>query len=586
MKNLLAMFLLLGASTSFAAPMVYPASWFQGDARQAKNGGTLRTATINDFKTFNPFVVAQTISVPNQLASGARLFMTSPITGKYVPVMAESMPKVSNNGKRFVVKIRKGMRFSDGRPITANDWVTTYKIHSDKEVGSNRLRHLFMGPDVIKVKKLDLYTLQFDFPKVSALAYQKMSLRPWPNHIFGVAYNKGGAKAVKALWGINTPINKVVSPGAWVIKNYVPGQRVIFAKNKYFGQWSKDYTGRALPYLSFVNLKILGNQENILSAYLAGDLDIYDPRHADDLAQIQKTIDEGKIDATLIPNISPSDSTKWLTFNWNRGGDEFKQKLFRSVNFRRAMSHLANREAMIKLALGGTGTPIYGSVYPVYKEYLFDSTPKFKYNPEAAKTMLGSLGFKKKNSDGYLIDDQNRVLEFNLMTDQGNTVNERLARVFADEAQKAGVKVNVITRTKNIVVENLISQGPKRKWDAILLNVNGGMDSAFPYEGSQMICGALIHPYNRLGEGKCLSWGEQRIASLFKKGEQTLDDDERRKIGEEIAKIEAGQQAIVYLAGPNSHVSYNSRIGGWYKKDYMNAIHGATPLGNFTNYFK
>lgn len=586
MKKMLAILLLYSASISVATPMVYPASWFDGDIKRAKSGGTLRTATINDFKTFNPFLAVQTVSVPNQLSAGARLFMIDPVSEKYIPMMAESMPEISNGGKRFIVKIRKGMRFSDGRPITANDWVTTYKIHSDKEVGSTSLRGLFMGGDVIRVKKLNNYTLQFDFPKVSAVAYRKMSLSPWPHHIFGPAYDKGGAKAVKALWDINTPLHEVVAPGAWIIKNYISGQRIIFSKNKYFGQWNKDYTGRSLPHLNFISTKIIGNQDVILSAYLAGDLDIYNPRHSDDLAQIKKTIDEGKINVILLSNISPSDSTKWITFNWNRGEDKFKQRLFRSVNFRRAMSHLANREAMIQLALGGSGTPIYSSVYPVYKSYLFKSTPKFRYNIEAAKSMLGSLGFKKKNEDDYLVDTYNRVLEFDLMTDQGNVVNERLARIFADEAKKAGVKVNVVTRSKNVVVENLISEGENRKWDAILLNISGGADTTFPYEGSQMSCGAILHPYNRLGEGKCLSWAEQRIASLFKKGEQTLDDEERKRIGEEISKLAAEQQAMIYLAGPNAHVSYNSRIGGWYKKDYINAINGPTVYGNIMNYFK
>lgn len=584
MKKILSLILIIGFSLAQAKPFIYPDSWFAESSTNAKHGGTLRTALRADFKTFNPFTTAESTNAYYFTGANARLFILNPVTDKFMPLMAAEMPEIRDNGKTFIVKIRTGMRFSDGRPITAKDWVTTYKIHSDKDVGSSQLRNLFMGKDILTVKQLDNYTLQFNFPYASIAAYQKMSLIPWPHHVFGPVYEQGGAEAIKKMWTLTTPPTELVSPGAWVLQNYIPGQRVILTKNRFFGKWNKNSKGRSLPYLNYLNIKILTNGEAILASYLAGDLDLYHPRHTTDLLQIKKAITEKNLKAKLLANLSPVAGSNWITFNWNRGKDLNKQKLFRNVRFRRAMSHLANRPAMIQLALGGSGTPVYTSVHPVFKNYQFKSTPKYPYNPKAATKLLNQIGYSDKNTQGYLVNNNGKALEFDLLVEAGNIVDERMARIFVDEAKELGINVNLKTLAFNNIVSLLTSEGPERNWDAVLLSISGG-DKFYPYLAGSVICGAMFHPFNRLGEGKCLTANEQQIASLYKKGDQTLDDEKRRQIGEKISKLEAGQQAMIYLASSNFHVSHNNRMGGFYKKEIIDAINRESVPAFIGNYF-
>lgn len=584
MKKILSLILIIGFSLAQAGPFIYPDSWFAESSAQAKHGGTLRIASRIDFKTFNPFTTAESDSIIYYTGANAGLFMLDPTTDKFIPHMAAEMPTIRDNGKTFIVKIRTGMRFSDGRPITAKDWVTTYKIHSDKEVGSSHLRNLFMGQDIITVKQLDNYTLQFNFPYASVAAYQKMSLTPWPHHVFGTAYEQGGAEAIKKMWTLKTPLTELVSPGAWILQNYIPGQRIILIKNRYFGKWNKNEKGRSLPYLSYININILTNGEAILASYLAGDLDIYHPRHANDLAQIKRAMTKKNLNANLLANIGPLTSSNWITFNWNRGQDLNKQKLFRNVHFRRAMSHLANRPAMVQLALGGSGTPVYTSVHPLFKKYQFETTPKYPYNPKAAAKLLKQINYSKKNNQGYLVNKKNQVLEFNLIVEAGNIIDERMARIFVDEAKNAGVKINLKALAFSNIVSLLTSEGPKRNWDAILMSMSGG-NKFYPYLAGHTICGAMFHPFNRLGEGKCLTANEQQIASLYKKGDQTLNDEKRRQIGQQISKLEGSQQAMIYLAGPNFHVSHNNRMGGLYKKEFIDAINRESVPAFIGSYF-
>lgn len=583
---------LLGLGQSLAAPFVYPEGWFQAsnqnnkaNLNKIKKGGALRVGKVRDFKTFNPFTTIEAENIPSQIAAGSGLFIADAATGDFLPLMAREMPKISNNGKTFTVQIRKGMRFSDGQPITADDWVTTYKIHSDRELGSLYLRDLVIGKDIVKVKKLDAYTLQFNFPYPNASAYKKMSLQPWPQHIFGPVYKKGGAQAIKNMWDISTPSKQIVSAGAWTLQSYSPGHKAILSKNIHFGQWSKDSKGRSLPHFNFIKIRIFNNEKSILSSYLAGDLDVYTPRHAQDLTQIKKAIDSKKIKANLLANLGPDRVVHWITFNWNRQSDPHKEQLFRSVLFRRAISHLANRKAMVQLALGGTGTPTFTNVHLGFKNYQFKSTPQYPYHPQTADRLFKQLGYTQKNKAGYLINAQGKTISFDLAYDAKQVVDQKMAQIFADDAHKAGVKVNLKPLNFNLLVKHLQSEGKDRKWDAVLLSLGGG-EHYYPYMSGIMVCGAVFHPYNRLGEGKCLTRKEAKIASLFKKGDQTLDHNKRRKIGEQLSKLHSEQQAFIYLASRNYHFSHNNRIGGWYKKELINAINGYG-IANFVgNHFK
>lgn len=584
-KKLAFLALALSASSSLAAPFVFPAAWFADAPSKAKAGGEFRDWSLSDFKTLNPFTTAEAGSLPDTM-NPYGLFRQDPTSDKFIPYMAEAMPVVSNGGKRFVVKIRQGMKFSDGKPITANDFVTTFNIHTDDSVGSNSFDTYFINGKAILLKKLDNYTLQFDFPQVSASAYSRMGgLIPWPDHIFGEVYRTKGSEGIKAMWGINADPKTIVSAGPWVLSSYQTGQRAVLTKNTYFGEWNKDAAGKPLPYLNTLSFRIVKDLNAGLAAYLAGQIDVFGASKADDLAQIKKAIDAGNLKATLVPNVSPQSTSSWIVFNWNKSGDPAKQKLFRDVRFRQAMSHIANRQAMIQLALGGLGSEVYTGVYPVFKNYQFDSTPKYKYDLAAASKLLAQMGYTKKNSAGYLTDSAGKVLEFNLTTNSGNTVREQLGRIFADEAKKVGVKVNFTPIDFNTLVGQLLSKGPNRPFEAVLLNLSGG-DNIWPYGNNVVPCGGNLHAFNVPNDGKCLTPEETQMTKLYYQGDQTLDDAARRKIGEQLSRAEALNQGFIYLVGTNYHVTFNSRLGGEYKRNLWDAYYGSREGSYATTYIK
>ncbi|MCD0160967.1 ABC transporter substrate-binding protein [Deinococcus sp. 6YEL10] len=579
MKKVLTLALALTVGSAAAqSAFVWPAAWTGEQNTANKRGGELRLSAISDFKTFNPFTSSEADSITQRMTEdSAGLFFQDPRTDEFIPYMAASAPVVSNNNKRFVVKIRQGMKFSDGQAITADDWITTWKIHTDDKVGSNSRDTFFLIGKPITVKKLDTYTLQFDFPQPSASALSIMSYAPWPDHVFGKAYREGGAEAIKKMWTLATPPSQIVSPGAWVLETYRAGERAVFKKNNNWGDWNKDGRGQELPYLNNLSVRIVADANAALAAFLAGQLDTVAMRNADDLAQTKKAIDAGNLKAFLKANVSPQATSQWITFNWNKASDPAKQKLFRDVRFRRAMSHIANRQAMVQLALGGLGSETYFSTYPIFKQQidagLSAGAPTYKYNLAEASRLLGQLGYTKKNAQGFLVDKAGKVLEFNLSTNAGNTVREQLGRIFADEAKKVGVKVNFTPIDFNTLVSQLTSKGENRPFDAILLGLSGG-SNIWSFGSNVVPCGTNLHSYNNPTDGKCATSQEQLMTKLYYQGDAELNDAKRRAIGGQLMKVEGELQPVIYLVGGNYHVAYNERLGGEFTANMMDAYYG------------
>ncbi len=563
------------AAGALAQTFVWPAKWTTAKPGEAKPGGTLVDYTISDFRTMNPFITAEADSIPDLMTmNGLGLAMRDPTTGEWIPYMATSW-EVSEDQTEITFKIRKGMKWSDGEPITADDWIMTYRIHMDPDVGSNLRDTFFIGDKPVTLEKIDDYTLKFVYPKPDAEAFAIASLSPWPAHVFGPVYEEKGAEGIKGMWGLNEDPKKIVTWGPFVVEAYRPGERVIFKRNPYFGEWNKDEAGNPLPYLERYQVNIYKDLNAALAAFLTGEIDVFYPRTVEHIAQIKKAIKAGKLDATLKVNASPIASSQFVVFNWNKKSNPFKEKLFRSAKFRKAMSHLINRQAVVDVVYGGLGTPMYGSVYPVLTQWINPNAPKYPYDPKKAAQLLAELGFKKKDKDGYLVDAEGNRLEFNLSTNAGNNQREQIAKIIVDEAKKVGVKINFRPIDFNTLVGQLLSKGDDRPFDAIIIGLTGGgLD--WPFGSNVIPCRANLHLWNR--SGTCLDPRETLMEALYYKGRTTLDFKERVKIGYRLQEVEGDLQPIVYIAGPNYHVAWNNKLAGFHPDEIISSIWGSYEL--------
>jgi peptide/nickel transport system substrate-binding protein len=284
-KSLVALAAIALGSSAAAQAFVHPAKWSTSTPAEAKRGGTFRDFTISEFKTFNPFTSSEATNIPDEISAGGFLKYDW-AANDYVPYMASSYT-VSPDKLVWTFNIRKGMKWSDGKPIVADDWVTTFKIHTDEDVGSNSFDGFFINDKPIVVSKVDSDTVRITFPTVDATAVAQASFAPWPSHVFAPVYAARGAAGIKAMWSLATKPSELVSNGAWKLEAYRAGERATFERNPTYGEWNKDSASGALPYLENYSYTIVKDQNAALAAYLAGSIDTFGVRNADDLRQIR-----------------------------------------------------------------------------------------------------------------------------------------------------------------------------------------------------------------------------------------------------------------------------------------------------------
>ena len=569
-KLLVGLTFLACLSLAFAEPFVWPNAWI-ASPDDVVEGGTLRLSEFGETRTLNPFVSAEsTTSTDFFQNNGAQLIRRGPDSDEWLPYAAESFT-ISEDGTVIDMVLREGVMWSDGTPVTVDDYFFTYQAITDEEVGSNGYDSWFIGDDQITMEVTGDRSMQFVFPAPDRTALPVLTFLPAPNHILGEIYREGGAEGLKGAWGTDVDPSVTVWSSAF-IPTSLSEERFVLSKNPHFGAWNVDESGRALPYLDTISFAILESQDAGLNLYLAGEVDMFAPRNLDDIGVINQAVQNGDIDATVLENASPVASSQFIVFNQNKSSNPFLQSVFRNADFRRAMSHLVDREALIELVYGGSASPMYSNVYTVLDYWVNNDVTKYEYDPEAAANLLAGIGFTNKNSDGILVDANGNALSFTLATNSGNNQREQIVEIFADSAREVGVDVQVQALEFSLLVDQLLSSGEDRPFDAILIGLVGGSRD-YPFGSNVMPCGGNLHMYNT--SGACLSPQELLIEKLYYEGRQTLDTEAARDIGYQIQETQAQLQPQIYTVSPAAHYSWLSNVGGEHPSDLINAIVGA-----------
>jgi len=572
-KALLILAALAVVSMAAAQPFVWPNAWTSAEPGEAEYGGTYRGSALSDPRTFNPFVSAEENDVVDA-ADATTLIQQGPDSDAFIPYMAESFT-ISDDGLVVTIDVRQGMKWSDGEDITAADFYLTYLAETDPDVGSNGFDSWFINDAQIQGELVDEYTLRFTFPTTDRTALPVLAIAPAPDHILGEIYRDGGAEALKAAWGTETDVSETVWATAFVPTQFVPGQRIVFERNPFFGEWNTDEQGNALPYLDRYVVQIVESTDAALNLYLAGEIDAYSPSNLDQVGVVSQAINNGDIDAVLLPNVAPVASSQFIVFNWNKESDPFKESVFRNIKFRQAMSHLVDREAIVDLVYGGSAAPMWSNVYQVYDFWVNPDVPKFPFDPERAAELLAEIGFSQTNSNGVLVDADGNTLSFSLATNAGNSQREQITQIFADAAREVGVDIELQAIDFNLLVDQLLSTGSDRPFDAILIGLQGG-NRVWPFGVNVIPCGTNLHMYNQ--EPECIFAQETLAEELYFQGRQTLDTDEAREIGFGIQNALANLQAQIYTVSPLSHYSWLSDIGGEHPDGLINDALGVREL--------
>ena len=545
--------------------------YLQSQAPVGKFGGELIASTIGEGpKTFNPFNCKDNIS---SLMAGIMydgLLSSDPITGQPIPKLAKSF-SISDNGKDYIIKLRHGIKWTDGKPITADDVVFTWNDIIFAGLGDTSTRDSIIIDDKLPtVKKINDYTVVFSTPKPFAPFIRMLSTPIAPKHIFMPAVKKG-PQYFDSFLSTNTPPKDFVTSGAFKLKEYVPAQRVVFERNpNYYEINTKD---QKLPYLDKIIYLIVGDLNNEVLKFEAKELDVISLQGSK-VARYKSL--EPHSDFKLY-NLGPNTGTMYLSMNLNNRKndknqyyvDPIKQKWFQDLNFRKAVDYAIDRKSMVFNIANGIGAPLY-TAESLNSIYLNKNLKPYDKDINKSKELLKKSGFYT-DKKGRLFDKNGHRVEFNLYTNAGNTEREAIGVMVKQDLEDLGMKVNFKPIEFNSLVNKLVSTFD---WDMVIMGLTGS--PLEPNGGKNVwLSDGRLHMFNQRTpqEGKLgiLSW-EKELDEMFTKGALATKFEDRKKYYDRYQEIVYNEKPFIYIYSPVIIVAIRDK----FKNIYPSSLNGIT----------
>lgn len=543
--------------------------YLQSQVEVGKFGGTFVSSTIGEGpKTFNPFNTKDNISAQMSEIMYDGLVTTDVVTGKTIPKLAKSF---SVNGKEYIVNLRHGLKWSDGKPITADDVVFTWQNIIFDGFGNTSTRDSVMIDGKIPtVEKIDDYTVKFVTPEPFAPFLRMLSSPIAPKHIFQPAVNRG-REYFDGFLSTNTNPKEFVTSGAFRLKEYVPAQRVVFERNPNYYEINKD--GKKLPYLDKLVYLIVGDINNQVLKFEGGELDEISLQGAN-VARFKEM--EKHSDFTVF-NIGPDTGTMYLSMNMNNRKnekgkyyvDQKKQVWFQDKNFRQAVDYAIDRKNMVFNIANGLGYPLF-TPETLNSIFLNKKLKPYDKNIEKSKELLKKSGFTWDKA-GHLIDKFGNHVEFDLYTNAGNTEREAIGVMVKQDLEDLGMKVNFKPIEFNSLVNKLMAS---LDWDMVIMGFTGS--PLEPNGGKNVwLSDGTLHIFNQRLERDANSPRyafEKRIDYLYTQGALATKFEDRKKYYDEYQAIVYDEKPLIYIYSPIRIVALRKK----FKNIYPTSLGGVT----------
>jgi peptide/nickel transport system substrate-binding protein len=520
-------------------------------------GGRLVIDLFRDPKTFNPITSSEASSSDVFYRIFRGLCIVDAPTEIAYPGVAESW-SVAPDGKTWTFHLRKGLRWSDGQPLNADDIIFTWNdiIYNPDIVNVTRDQFTIDKKPFV-VTKIDDLTIQVVTPQVYAPFLEFFGVvQIMPKHVLADAVKN---KAFPAAYGLNSKPEDLVCNGPWRIKEYKQGQYVHLERNPYF--WEVDSKGQRLPYIDDVIMEVLPDQNTISLRFLNGEADMQELVRPEEYEHFTEASTKGDFRVIDLGLAGEHDN---LTFNQNPGNnpktgkpivEPYKLKWFRDTRFRQAISYAMDREAIVRSTLGGHGEPRYAFCSPDATNWYNPDIKKYPHDPAKARELLAQMGIKDRG-DGTLADADGHPVAFVMNSNAGNDRRQKTGVLIQEDLKRLGMQVTFQPLDFNTLIDKF---EVSYDYECILLGWTSGPPD--PVYGMNIFkSDSFDHQWYPLQKTPSTPW-EARIDELMNAQLQTLDHAERKKDYDEIQAILAEQMPMIPTVSEKGYAAARNGLG-------------------------
>jgi peptide/nickel transport system substrate-binding protein len=436
---------------------------------------------------------------------------------KPVPVLVKEIPSVENggvsaDGKTITLKLHDDVKWSDGEPLTADDYVFTFDMNmSDKNTSLQRYPY---DPYVQSVVAQDPTTVVITLKE--PLAAWLTSLFPWvlPKHVLQPVFDKDGTLD-NAEWNRNP----TVGLGPFVLTEWESGSHLTFKANP---NWIQP------PKLEQVFVRIVPDDAAQEAAILAGDSDIGAFLSSD---QIEKLEAGGKV--KVLPLVSGYNEAWFLNVN-----KDTARPFMLDVNVRKAIALAADRFTIVKDMLVESINPVNVSFWDTTPPYQNDTLQPYPYDPDQAKQLLDAAGWVDSDGDGIrdkTIDGKKVDLIVRYATNQ-RELRKNIQAVVEQQWKQVGIGAEMANYSSDIFWNGYNTGGPQALGIYDVAEFSSSANAFPDPDTNGFMCDQIVNADNPDGsntQGYC----NPALDELFKQQAVTVDPAVRKDLFNQIEKI-------------------------------------------------
>ena len=339
-------------------------------------GGNYRSVGTSDAVSFHPYQTTDTASSGYQgLVYTGGLLRLDENTLEYIPNMAESYT-ISEDGLTFTFKLRQDMKWSDGEPITANDFKWSYDQVIDPV---NEFAYLSQLEFITGYEALDDYTLEIKIDEVYAPALGQMSglITPLPKHV----WENLDWSDPETNPEINSP---TVVSGPYQLSEWQRDQFVIFTANE-------NYWYKGAPNITERIIEIVPDQDIAYQKLKTGESDTgsITPENLDEARELENV--------TVYEWWPAASSWSYIGLNQREGF------VTSDINVRRGLAYAIDKQLITDEVMLGQGKRLC-SIYPETSWVYNPDVPCYDYAPDIALEEFAKSGYTQ-NDEGIMVDE-------------------------------------------------------------------------------------------------------------------------------------------------------------------------------------
>ena len=474
--------------------------------------------------------------------------MTVNDKGEQEPYLATES-KVSDDMKKITYTLSDKAVWHDGEKVTANDVAYTFKAMADpnytggyygdvQAVKGAEAYHNGEAEDIEGIKVIDDKTIEIEFEKVYAPGVTNLgNVEIIPEHIW--------SKVDPGEWTKQTELlNNPVGCGPYKLTEYKTGSHVKFeAATDFFGGEVKT------PNLVFKAI----NADTTQAEFKGGNIDI---------ANVEP-LRQADIDALTSEGLK---TVSYDNYMFTYMGFNLRKESLKDAKVRQAIMYAIDRQSILDNIVEGRGSIVNAPLLPSSWAYPEESElEQYKYDVEKAKSLLKEAGWEDKDGDGIVENANGEKLELTIDCQNDHEVRQKTATAIQESLKAAGIAVEIDTMEYSALMDKAVAN---HDFDLYMMGNTLSLD---PDPKPMWASTAISNEPGVIGYN-IVAYNNPETDKLIEEGNATLDQNERKSIYGEFAKILNRDVPEAYLFCQNVERVYNPGLEG-YKPSTFNEFY-------------